>query len=101
MKIYCGSGGIAPRILTSVLDGCDWFALLPGERVPRKNWIWGWVGSRTGLDSVASRKHLIIASTRNGNPVVQPVALVSIVTELPPPALLSEYKLIWFQNVVA
>jgi hypothetical protein len=35
IKTYWGSGGIAPRILTSALDGEEWSALLPTEKTSR------------------------------------------------------------------
>jgi hypothetical protein len=40
MKAYWGNGGIAPRILTSVLDGGEWSASRP-ERAPGTHWIGG------------------------------------------------------------
>jgi hypothetical protein len=35
MKAYWGSGGIAPRTLTSALDGGEWSASRPGSFTPR------------------------------------------------------------------
>jgi hypothetical protein len=69
MKLYWGSECIAPRILTSALDRCEWSASLPGRFTPREtapctHWIGGWVGSRAGLDAVSKRKI---------PPIVQPV----------------------------
>jgi len=42
------------------------------------------MGSRAGLDAVAMIKSPIIAPPGNWTPVVQPIGLVSILTELPP-----------------
>jgi hypothetical protein len=36
MKIYWGSGGIAPHILISVLDRGEWSVSLPGHFSPRE-----------------------------------------------------------------
>jgi hypothetical protein len=57
MKAYWGSGGIAPRIFTSSLDGVESSALHPNHftprgRAPSTHWIGGWVGPRAGLDAV-------------------------------------------------
>jgi hypothetical protein len=54
-----GSGGIAPRILISALDGGEWSASHPGsftrrERAPGTHWIGGWVGPKAGLDTVVN-----------------------------------------------
>jgi hypothetical protein len=54
MKVYWGSGGIAPRIL----DRGEWSASRPGRfspraRAPDAHWVRGWVGPRVGLDAVA------------------------------------------------
>jgi hypothetical protein len=61
MKAYWGSGGIAPRILTSAIDGGDSSAPCPGsftprEKAPGTHWIGGWVGPRGVLDAVVKRK---------------------------------------------
>jgi hypothetical protein len=80
MKAYWGSGGIAPRILTSALDGGEWSAsrfsrFTPRERDPGTHWLGGWVGPRAVLDSVVKRK--IPSLLRESNPripIVQPVA---------------------------
>jgi len=50
MKVYWGSGGIAPLIL----DRGEWSASRPGrftlrERAPDTHWTGGWVGPRAGL----------------------------------------------------
>jgi hypothetical protein len=68
MHIYWGSGGIAPRILTSALDGGEWLASRPGRFTPTEkasgaHWIGGWVGPRALLDTVVKRK---IPSPRTG-----------------------------------
>jgi hypothetical protein len=52
----CGSGGIAPPFLTSVLDGYEWSPSNPGRFTPREialgtHWI-GCVGPRACLDVV-------------------------------------------------
>jgi hypothetical protein len=46
VKMYWGSGDIAPPILTSALDGGEWSASRPGRFTPRKrtpstHWIGG------------------------------------------------------------
>jgi hypothetical protein len=46
-----GIGGLAPRILTSALDGSEWSAshtgrFIPKEKAPGTHWIGGWVGPR-------------------------------------------------------
>jgi len=56
-----GSGGIAPRIQTSAVAGCNWLAsrpgrFIPGERAPSTHWIGGLMGARADLVSVARRK---------------------------------------------
>jgi hypothetical protein len=79
MKAYWGSGGIAPRIFTSALDG-EWLASRPGsftprEKAPGTHWIGGWVCPRAVLDAVVKRK--IPSPRRESNPrtpIVQPVA---------------------------
>jgi hypothetical protein len=60
MKTYWRNGGVAPRILTSALDGGEWSASSPGRFTPRERtlgtyWIGGWVGPRTVLDVVVKR----------------------------------------------
>jgi hypothetical protein len=68
MKAYCGSGGIAPRILTLALDeersasrpGC----FTPRERSPGTHRIGGCVGLRAGLDAVVRENFLPPAGTR-------------------------------------
>jgi len=44
MKAYWGSGVKTPRLLTSVLDGVEWSASIPGrftprEKAPGTHWI--------------------------------------------------------------
>jgi hypothetical protein len=74
-----GSGGIAPLILTSELEGGEWSAsrsgrFTPRERAPGTHWVGGWVGPRSVLDAVVKRK---IPSPRRepnpGTPIIQPV----------------------------
>jgi hypothetical protein len=61
-----GSGGIAPPILTSALDGDKWPASCPGrfissERLLGTHWIGGCVDTRAGLNAVAKRTFPILA----------------------------------------
>jgi hypothetical protein len=65
MKTYGGSGGIAPIILTSAVDGEEWSASRPGrftfgETAPSTHWIEGRVGPRAGLDAMEKRKILTL-----------------------------------------
>jgi hypothetical protein len=61
MKTY---GGVDVQIhvfLTSALIGDEWSALRPGRFTPLgTHWIGGWVGARTGLDGVETRKILLL-----------------------------------------
>jgi hypothetical protein len=64
-----GSGGTAPRILDSALDGGEWLAsrtcrLTPKERALGTHWIGGLVDLRAGLDMVVKRKCPVPAGTR-------------------------------------
>jgi hypothetical protein len=89
MKTYCGSGGIAPRILN--LDTrWRWVvnftprALYPQGKDPgTTNWIRGWVGPRAVLDTVAKRK---IPSPRQEwnprTPIVQTVGKCMLVNRI-------------------
>jgi hypothetical protein len=80
MKTYCQSGGIAPRIQTSALDGDEWSVSRPGRFTPREispgtHCIGGWVGLGAVLDAVVKRK--IPSPRRESNPrnlIVQSVA---------------------------
>jgi hypothetical protein len=71
MKAYCGGEGITPHILTSALDGVEWSSSHPcrfttRERAPAGiHWIGGWVGPRTGLDTVVKK---IPSPCRDPNP---------------------------------
>jgi hypothetical protein len=61
IKAYWVSRGVAPRILTSALDGGEWSASRPGRFTPRESvsvthWRGGWVGLRAGLDTVVKKK---------------------------------------------
>jgi hypothetical protein len=51
----CG-GGIAPRSLTSELDGGEWSASRPGRFTPGNHRIVAWMGPRASLDAVMDRK---------------------------------------------
>jgi hypothetical protein len=80
MKIYWGSGGIAPRILDLALDGGEWLPSSPSrstlrERAPGTPWIGGWVTLRAGLDAVVKRK--IPSPQRESNPDYPIVQLVA------------------------
>jgi len=49
--------------LTSALDGGEWSAsrrdrFTPRKRAPDTHWIWGWVGTRSGLVIFSKRKIL-------------------------------------------
>jgi len=79
MKIYWGSGGIAPHILKLVLDGDEWSLshishLPPGKKSPHTHWIGGWDGPRAGLVMVVKRKYPICTSARSWTLVIQPIA---------------------------
>jgi hypothetical protein len=82
MKTYWGSGGTAPCILTSALDGGEWSASrpAPGPFTPREiaagtHLIGGWVGPRAVVAAVVKRN---IPSPRRESkprtPIVQAVA---------------------------
>jgi hypothetical protein len=60
-KAYWRSGGIAPALFTSALDGGEWSAsrlgrFTPRKRAPSAHRIGGWVGPRAVLDAVVKRK---------------------------------------------
>jgi hypothetical protein len=70
--------------VTLAIDGGEWSTSRPGRFTPRKiatgaHWIGGWMGSRTGLDTVSKRK--FPAPARNRTPIVQPIP-VAIPAEL-------------------
>jgi hypothetical protein len=55
-------------------------ALAPREHLPvHIGWIGGWAGHRASLDMVAKRRSPLTATASNGNSVVQPVALLTLV----------------------
>jgi len=65
------TGDIASRILELALDEGKWSASRPGRFAPRERahgtrWIGGWVGPRSGLDTVVKRK--IPSPCRHLNP---------------------------------
>jgi hypothetical protein len=66
----------APPFLTSAIDGGEWSAsrscrFNPGEMVPVTHCIGGWVGPRTGMDSLEKRK---LDPSGNRTPITYPVA---------------------------
>jgi hypothetical protein len=72
MKVYWGSGCIAPCILDLGTNGGEWSASRPGRFTPRErafgtHWIGGWVGPGAGLDAVVKRK--IPSPYRNSDPL--------------------------------
>jgi hypothetical protein len=57
MKAYCGSGGIAPCILVSVLDYVNGQLYATVALPPGKGFLVpGWVVPRAGLDAAVKRK---------------------------------------------
>jgi len=75
MKTYGEMEVRLHTFLTSVLDGGEWSASLPGRfthgGVTVTHCIGGWMGSRTCLDAVENRRISTLAGNRI--PVVQPV----------------------------
>jgi hypothetical protein len=71
---------MAPRILTSALDGGEWSASRPGRFTPRKrapgtHGIGGCVDPRAGLDAVVKREiHSPRPESNPDHPIVQSVA---------------------------
>jgi len=70
MNKYWGSGGIAPRILTSTLDGGGRSASRPSRFTPREgalgtNRIGGWMGPRAGLNTVVGHHKTIKKCYKN------------------------------------
>jgi hypothetical protein len=68
-----GSGGIAPPVLTSALDGGEWSASQPGRFTPGKiapgtHCRGEWVGFRAGLDAVEKRTKLPFQESKAGRP---------------------------------
>jgi hypothetical protein len=64
--------------LTSALDGGEWSASRFGRPNPRErasvtHWIGGWVGFRTGPDTVAKKKYSQ-PLPRPETPIIQPIA---------------------------
>jgi hypothetical protein len=66
-----GSRGIAPLFLTSALDGGERSASSPGLVTLGTHCIKGWVGPRTGVDTVEKKTPY---TAGNKTPAVQPVA---------------------------
>jgi hypothetical protein len=92
MKIYGGSGGIAPPFLTSALDGGERSASLPdhftpGEVAPGAHWTGDWVCHRAGLDTVEKRKILPL-------PGIEPQPVARCYTDWAIPAL-STFQYAW------
>jgi hypothetical protein len=77
--------GIAPPVLISVLDDCEWSEshpgrFTPGERVPGTHWAGGagdWVGPRVGLYGLYAvvRRKISFLPVGYKTPAVQLVAL--------------------------
>jgi hypothetical protein len=71
MKVYCGSGALAPRIFYFVTRW-RWVVSFtprppyPRERAPGTHWIGGWVSSRVDLDALVKRE--IPNPCRDSNP---------------------------------
>jgi hypothetical protein len=80
MKTFVGSGRTAPLVF-NLGDPSVSFTLRslypPGEKASGTHWTGGYVGPRTGPESVTRK---LIAPIRNRSPVVQPISLVSILT---------------------
>jgi hypothetical protein len=75
MKTW-GSGGIAPPLFSSALDGGEWSAsrhgrFTPGEITSSTHLLGCWVGLIVGLDAVEKRK---ILPCRESDPGPQSVA---------------------------
>jgi hypothetical protein len=60
MKIYGGVDVLDHIFLTSELDGCEWSDSLLGSFIPGTHLIGGWMGTRTGLDDVETRKVMFL-----------------------------------------
>jgi hypothetical protein len=72
-----GSGGIAPPIMTSALEGDEWSAsrfgrVTPWERAPGTHWIGRLVGIRACLDDMEKRKILPLPGIDPGRPARSP-----------------------------
>jgi hypothetical protein len=72
------TGGIAPTLLTSTLDGGKWSASFPCRFTPGKDgrgahWIRGWTDRRAVLGAMEKKKCL--PSLRNRTPAVQSIAI--------------------------
>jgi hypothetical protein len=75
MKTYCGSGGIAPRILNL---GSRWKRVVSFTPRPLyfmlralgTHWIGGWMSPRAGLDTMANKKSvpLKVIEPRSSSP---------------------------------
>jgi hypothetical protein len=81
MKVYDGSGGIAPLILwpRHYMEVSGQYhvpaALLPGKESPFIHWIGGWVGPRGVLDAVVKRKiPRPRRESKSRTSIVQPIA---------------------------
>jgi hypothetical protein len=71
-----GSGGIAPPILTSALDGGEWSASRPGRITPGIHWRRGWVGPKVDLSM----------------PGIEPVPSIPLPVAIPTELSLGLYK---------
>jgi hypothetical protein len=82
-----GSGSLAPPFLTSSLYGCEWLGLRPCRFIPGviatgTHYMGGWMGPRTGLNTVEKIKCLVPAGNRTPafqpHPVAIPISLKQI-----------------------
>jgi hypothetical protein len=86
MKSYWGSGCKAPPILNLSSRWRRVFnftprSLNPREKSHRFSWLGGWMGPRSGLDTVANRK--ISNPYQKSNSGLLALSLVTLLTELP------------------
>jgi hypothetical protein len=77
-----GSGGTAPTLLTSALDGGEWSASPLGKEPLVTQSIGGWVGPRAGLDAVEKRKILPLSGIEPGVIIPKPTRYVFIVHKI-------------------
>jgi hypothetical protein len=98
---FMGSGGIAPRFLTSILDGGEWSASRPDrfvseERARSIHWKGGWIRPRASL--VIMENRIISSLCRESFPVPHSLAyrcsdwakwiVLTLLTEVAHPVIL-------------